>query len=107
MESQVDRGHRGLPVMRVHDVERQTRDDPDAQRRRRGAETGEANPVVGPFRPVRAEIRIAGTRKEMRRIDDQQIERRGGAAQHPGRTAEQVGESCTATASVSALSTAG
>ena len=92
MEVEVDRCHRGLPVMRMNDVERQTWDQADPQRRRRRAQASEADPVVGPLGAVRADIRIAGACEQMRRVDHQQIERGSGAAKDRRRTAEQVGE---------------
>ncbi len=88
----------GLPVVRVHDVGHEVRDATAPNFGRGGAERRETQRVVGPFTPVCADVGIARTRVEVRRIEDEEIEVRDirskkprGRAVHGGKRMHGLG----------------
>ncbi len=81
-----------LPVMRMHDLRLEGRNQPLSQGGADLGQGGEAERVVGEIAPVGSGIRAAVAVEQMGRVEHEQIERAGASGQHAGGAAEQVGE---------------
>ena len=76
--------------MRVNDLRSERVDHAEADVRADARERREPLRIIGPVKPIGAEVRIAGPVVEMRRIDCEQVETCRLAAEDPRRSTKQI-----------------
>ena len=89
-EAEIDRSQRGLPIVRMYDVERIAARSATTNLGRRISEGAKALGVVAPIRAMRILIWTAGTSIEVRRVQDQQREPGRLGRDQCRRSAEQI-----------------
>ena len=82
---------RGLPIVGVDDLGLESADRTESDVRADPRERRKSAGIVRPVAPVGAQVRIAGTVVEMRRVDCENVETLGTAGQQSRRAPEQIG----------------
>ena len=87
---QIRQGKSGVPIMGMDDVGRKHRNTSQRNIGGYSRQSCKAQRVVRPFHAVRPEVRISGTRKQMRRIKNKQAELARCHPEKPGFRTKQV-----------------